>query len=182
MAFDEKREVSQNLGKSFGNEIGRLAQGMPGRVDGTDMFFFIEQHQIPANRRKDVTYSRIVCNVRPEKVNEPNQTRITVGGDRINYPYEVATPTADLLTVKLLINSVISREGARFVSVDIKNIYLCTPLKRFDYVLMNLSDFPEDVIEHYSLRSKANKDGIVFVEIQKGMYGLPQRSNQSKQR
>jgi hypothetical protein len=68
-----------------------------------------------------------------------------------NYPYEVATPTADLLTVKLLLNCVISMEGARFCSVDIKNFYLCPPLKR---VCPNaLSDFPEDVIEQYGLLS-----------------------------
>lgn len=39
---------------------------------------------------------------------------------------------------------------------------------------MHLSDFPEDVIEQYRLKAKANKDGMVFVEIRKGMYGLPQ--------
>jgi hypothetical protein len=39
---------------------------------------------------------------------------------------------------------------------------------------MHLSDFPEDVIEHYNLKEKTNKDGMVFVEIRKGMYGLPQ--------
>ena len=161
-------------GTAFGNEIGRLAQGIPERVEGTNTFFFIDQSAIPKDRTKDVTYARICCNVRPEKINEPNRCRITVGGDRINYPYEVATPTADLLTVKLLLNSVISTEGAKFCSVDIKNFYLCTPLKRFEYVRMHLSDFPEDVIEHYKLKEKANKDGMVFVEIRKGMYGLPQ--------
>ena len=109
-------KFKQTWGKAFGNEIGRLAQGMPGRVEGTNTFFFINQDEIPADRKKDVTYARICCNVRPEKVNEPNRCRITVGGDRINYPYEVATPTADLLTVKLLLNSVISTEGAKFCS------------------------------------------------------------------
>jgi CO/xanthine dehydrogenase FAD-binding subunit len=110
----------------------------------------------------------------PRKINEPNRTRITVGGDRINYQFEVATPTADLLTVKLLLNSVISTEGARFASVDIKNFYLCTPLTRYKYVRMNLANFPEDVIEQYKLKELANKTGMVFVEIRKGMYGLPQ--------
>lgn len=70
----------------------------------------------------------------PRKINELNRCRITVGGDKINYPFEVATPTADLLTVKLLLNSVISTDGARFCSIDIKNFYLCTPLKRYEYV------------------------------------------------
>ncbi len=167
-------KYKQTWGRAFGNKIGRLAQGIPGRVKGTNTFFFIEQNQIPTDRRKDVTYARICCNVRPEKTNEPNRCRITVGGDRINYPHEVATPTADLLTVKLLLNSIISTEGAQFCSVDIKNFYLCTPLKRFEYVRMHLSDFPQDVITQYGLTKLANKEGMVFVEIRKGMYGLPQ--------
>ena len=79
-------------------------------MKGTNTFFSIEQNQIPTDCRKDVTYALICCNVRPEKTNEPNRCRITVGGDRINYPHEVATPTADLLTVKLLLNSIISTE------------------------------------------------------------------------
>jgi hypothetical protein len=122
-------KYKQTWGRAFGNEIGRLAQGIPGRVKGTNTFFFIKQNQIPTDCIKDVTYVRICCNVRPEKTYEPNRCRITVGGDKINYPHEVATPTADLLTVKLLLNSIISTEGARFCSVDIKNFYLCTPLK-----------------------------------------------------
>ena len=77
----------QTWGRAFGNEIGRLAQGIPGRVKGTNTFFFIEQNQIPNDRKKDVTYARISCNVRPEKTNEPNRCRITVRGDRINYPH-----------------------------------------------------------------------------------------------
>jgi hypothetical protein len=65
-------------------------------------------------------------------------------------------------------------EGAHFASVDIKNFYLCTPLARYEYVQMNIADFPEDVIEQYNLKEIANKAGMVFVEIRKGMYGLPQ--------
>ena len=65
-------------------------------------------------------------------------------------------------------------EGAKFCSVDIKNFYLCTPLKRYEYVRMHLSNFPQDVITQSGLIKLANKDGMVFVEIRKGMYGLPQ--------
>ena len=54
-------------GKSFGNEIIRLAQGMPGRVDGTDTLFFIDEEKIPRDRRNDVTYGRVVCDVREVK-------------------------------------------------------------------------------------------------------------------
>ena len=49
-----------------------------------------------------------------------NRTRLTVGGDRINYLGDVGTPTASLLTVKLLVNSVLSTAGAEFMTIDIK--------------------------------------------------------------
>ena len=54
-------------GHSFGNEIGRLAQGMPGRNIGTNTIFFIHKSEVPENRWRDMTSSRIVCNMRPQK-------------------------------------------------------------------------------------------------------------------
>ncbi len=76
---------------------------------------------------KDVTYSKFVCTVRPEKA-EPICIRFMVGGGRINYPGEVATVTADMLVAKMLFNSVISTRGARFRTMDISNFYIMTPL------------------------------------------------------
>ena len=169
MQREEHKEV---WGNSFGNEIGRLAQGIPGRVEGTDTIDFIEYDDIPVDRRHDVTYARIVCTYRNGK-KDPNRTRITVGGNLINYPDDVGTPTADLLTVKLLLNSVVSTPGAKFMTLDIKNFYLCTPLKRKEYVRMKLEDFPEDIIELYDLKSKV-KNGAIYVSVKRGMYGLPQ--------
>jgi hypothetical protein len=92
----------------------------------------------------------------------------------VNYPGEVGTRTADLLTVKLLLNSVISTPGAKFMSLDISNFYLMAPMTRYEYVRMNLSDFPEDIIKEYELRNIANKDGTVIAECRKCVYGLPQ--------
>jgi hypothetical protein len=43
-------------------------------------------------------------------------------------------PTADLLTIKLLINSVISTAGAKFMTMDIKDFYLNTPMDRYKYM------------------------------------------------
>ena len=37
--------------QAFGNELGRLAQEMPGRVEGTNTIFFIRKSDIPADRR-----------------------------------------------------------------------------------------------------------------------------------
>ena len=106
------------MGESFGGEIGRLAQGIPNRVEGTDTMFYINENEIPNNRQRNVMYGRIVCNVREGK-SEKNTTRLTVGGNKINYPGDVGTPTACLLTVKLLVNSVVSTAGAEFMTLDI---------------------------------------------------------------
>jgi hypothetical protein len=70
-------------------------------------------------------------------------------------------------------NSVISTLGAKFLVIDIKNFYLNTPLGRFEYMVINLSSLPQETIEKYDL-IELSQDGKVYIEIQKGMYGLPQ--------
>jgi hypothetical protein len=115
---------------SYGNKLGWLAQGVLGQVTGTDTIFFIPKDKVPRARAKDVTYSLITCLIRPEKTDEPNQTRLVAWGDRVHYPFDAGTPTANLLTTKLLINTVISTPRARFFTMDIKNFYLCTPMMR----------------------------------------------------
>lgn len=160
--------------RSAANEFGRLANGVGGRIQNpTNTIKFIRRAEIPAARRKDVTYGSFVCSVRPEK-KEKNRTRFTVGGDRINYPGEVATPTAEMLVAKLLFNSVISTKGARFMTMDISNFYLMTPLKRPEYIRISLSDIPDEIIIEYKLREKADNKGCVYIQANRGMYGLPQ--------
>ena len=48
----------------------------------------------------------------------------------VKYPGDVGTPTADMPLAKILFNSVISTKNATFMTGDIKNFYLNTPLKR----------------------------------------------------
>eukprot|EP00804_Cyclotella_cryptica_P031066 CCRYP_015981-RA/>CCRYP_015981-RA protein AED:0.30 eAED:0.30 QI:0/0/0/1/1/1/3/0/511 len=124
---------------AYGKELGRLAQGIPGTVKGTNTIVFIAYNEIPPQRRKDVTYGRIVANYRPEK-EDPYRIRLTVGGNRITYPGDCGTPTADMLTTKILLNSVISTKGARFMTIDIKDFYLNTPMVRPEYMRLKLSD------------------------------------------
>ena len=114
-------------GHSFGNEMGRLAQGMPGRNIDTNTIYFINRHEIPNERRKGITSGRFFCNVRPQK-EEVFRTRLAVDGSRININMDCRTPTASLLTVKMLLNSVISTRGAKFMMLDIKDFYLNTPM------------------------------------------------------
>jgi hypothetical protein len=70
-----------------------------------------------------------------------------------------------LLTVKLLFNSVISTPQAKFMCIDIKDFYLCTPMERYEYFSMKLELFPEDIIEEYGLRDKVDAKGNVHCEV-----------------
>ena len=98
----------------------------------------------------------------------------TVGGDRINYPGKVATPTAKMLMAKLLFNNVISTKGAKFMTMDISNFYLMTPLPWLEYLCLKLSDIPNKIITEYCLHLLAEPDGTIFVLVRLGMYSLPQ--------
>ena len=158
---------------SMCNEIGRLAQGRKATgLKGTNTFKFIPFHEIPQDRKKDITYAQIVVDYRPQKA-EPHRTRITVGGDRINYPYTVTTETAELTTHKLLLNSVVSTPNAKHMTADVGNFYLGTPMERPEYMFLPLEYIPQEIVEQYDLHSIA-KDGKVYTVINKGMYGLPQ--------
>ena len=79
-------------------------------IEGTDNFFIFNYENIPRNRCKKITYTYVVCTVRPPK-EDPNRTRITINGNCICYPGDVGTPTASLDIFKLVVNSVLSRRG-----------------------------------------------------------------------
>jgi hypothetical protein len=139
--------------------------------DGNRHNLFIPKDKVPRARAKDVMYDLITCLIRPEKTKEPNRTRLVAAGDRVHYPFNAGTPTANLLTVKLLINSMISTPGARFFMMDIKNFYLCTPMTRYENMQLKLSKMLEDVITHYHLLDITLPDGC---KICQGMYRLLQ--------
>jgi hypothetical protein len=148
--------------QSTANEINRLYN--------TNTIRFIRTSNIPKGRK--VTYCLFVVDIK-DHIDEKERTRLTVGGDQIEYPGDKSTRTAGLTTAKILINSVISTLGAKFLVIDIKKIYLNTPLRRFEYMVINLSSLPQETIDKYNLIELA-QDGKVYILIEKGMYGLPQ--------
>jgi hypothetical protein len=157
--------------KSMANEFGRLAQGVGTRMPtGSGTIHFITPDQIP--KGKFATYARIVCDIRPQKA-EKHRVRLTVGGNLINYPHKVSTPTADISTVKCLFNSVVSTLNAIFTGADIKDFYLNTPLEEYEYMRIHADLVPDEIIQQYNLQDKI-VNGYVYMEIRKGMYGLPQ--------
>ena len=68
---------------------------------------------------KRATYARFVGKYQPQK-EEPYRVRLPAKVNIINCPHKVSTPTAGLTTVKTLLNSTISMQGATFMTTDIK--------------------------------------------------------------
>jgi hypothetical protein len=155
---------------SAANEFGRLMQGVGGRVQGTNTMFFINRSDIPEGRK--ATYPRFVCEERPQK-KEVNRTQLTLGGNLIDYPGDVSTRTAEMDTIKILFNSVVSTTDAKFCSLDITNFYLDTPLDRYEYVRIPINLIPPEIIAEYQIMHMVSDDHI-YAEVRKGMYGLPQ--------
>ena len=123
------------------NEIGQLAQGVGTRIPyGTNTIFFIPKDK--AQTGKTVTYGIIVAKIRPQKA-ETHRNILTVGGNLINFPGDVTTPTADLITAKLIFNSVLSIKNAKCMCADIANFYLNNSMNRYEYMKLPLDIIPE---------------------------------------
>ena len=112
-------------------------------------------------------------NWRPTQKPEPYRTRLTVGGNLIDYPGILSMKVADMTTFKILVNSTISTPGAKWLGLDVKNYYLGTPMANYEYMFIPLNQIPQEIIDHYNLHNIVNK-GKVYVEIRRGMYGIPQ--------
>ena len=72
--------------------------------------------------------------------------RLTIRGEQVNYLGDCRTPTIYLLNVKILINNFISSPNANFITIDIKDFYLNTPMAQSEYMRLTLSDLPENTI------------------------------------
>jgi hypothetical protein len=105
------------------------------------------------------------------------RVRGTIGGDRVDYPGIVTANTAALDTVKILLNAVVS-EDAHWATVDITDFYLGTPLDRSEYMRI-----PERLVPD-RLKARLLSRGLrsVLMQIDKGIYGLPQAGRLAQER
>jgi hypothetical protein len=108
------------------------------------------------------------------KKDEPHCTRLTAGGNCITYAGNKSTPTANLVTAKLLINSTILTSKAKFYGMDLSNFYLMTPMKEYKYMCLCLDLIPNKIVQCYNLHELVNDKRWVYLKIQTGMYGLLQ--------
>ena len=56
---------------------------------------------------------------------------------------------------------------------DARNFYLETPMERREYMRIRVELVPTAFMDKYNLHDKV-KNGYIYMEIRRGMYGLPQ--------
>jgi hypothetical protein len=79
-----------------------------------------------------------------------------------------------MLVAKMLFNSVISTRGAQFMTIDISNFYLMTPLHQPKFIRMKLIYIPDKIINEYKLQDKTTPSGSIYIVASHGIYCLPQ--------
>ena len=60
------------------------------------------------------------------------------------------------------------------MTINISDFYLMTPLKLPEFIRISINDIPEEIIIKYKLREIADSKGMVYIQANQGMYGLPQ--------
>ena len=159
--------------KSLSNKWSRLTQGNIYGVRSTDTIDFIHCHGVPRDR--DVAYATFVLNYKPLK-DEKHRVRIIMGGDCITYLYDAGSPSANLNKAKVLLNSTISdaKHSAQFMSADIKDYFLVTPMARAEFTKFPSRHIAVYIMRKYDLHNKVTSYNYIYIRIKKSMYILKQ--------
>ena len=88
------------------------------------------------------------------KQNEPNRVCITPGGNLVDYLEELKTRTTYLITTNINWNSVISTTESWYICVDIKHVYLATPMEQPKYMYIPIQIIPSEFMKLYNLKGK----------------------------
>lgn len=127
---------------------------------------FILKKDVPKNKK--VTYANMICDYCPKK-SDPFCTRLTVGGDRLDYFGDSSSPAASLIKTKLLINSTISdaKNGACFLTIDLKDPFLQSTLPEPEYMLIHSKYFFDNIRTKYNIDSLIADDGYLYCCLKK---------------
>jgi hypothetical protein len=159
---------------AFGKGFGGMCQGdKKTNTIGTDAIFVMDPKDVPhIPKDQPPTYAKVVVTYRPQK-DDPYCIHITAGGNKIYYPGELTTQTADMTTAKLHWNSILSMPGTKYMCLDIGNFYLSATLYRYENMKMLINLFPPWIVTQYNLLNKV-VGGFVYLQMRKAVWVLPQ--------
>ena len=95
---------------------------------------------------KKTTYVRFCCDIWLQ-IDDINGTRLTVGGDRLEFDGKISTKTAGLETIKIHPNSTISTKDVKYAAADIGNFYTNLKLRSSEYIRIHLSLILQEIID-----------------------------------
>ena len=102
------------------------------------------------------------------------RTRLTVGGNLLDFTGNISDPTASVTTTKCVFNSVVFTPGERFLLDDIKHFYLNNVLTDPELMRIPLEITPQEIVDAYNLTALVDNQWWIYMRIKKGMYGLKQ--------
>ena len=160
-------------------ELTELLNLLPG---GTDTMKFILHSEKPKHRQASYYNPqpklKSVFQVGADGVQFATyqyRVRGTYGGNLSDYTGEVTANTADMTTIKVLLNDIISTPGASSLTADISNFYLNNDLEYNEYMTLTSDQVPQAIREKFNLTGDyQDTNGRFMVEIKKGLYGMPQ--------
>ena len=141
----------------------------------------ILRKDVPTDERRNITYYNRQVKEKPKTINNKIHTefrvRGTYGGNLPSYFGPVSTTSAEYATTKALWLSTLANvkhtdPNTRFVTMDLVDFYLGTPLDKPAYMRFQSSTFPQEIINEFDLSSFIS-NGEIIVSVHKCMYGHP---------
>jgi len=69
-------------------------------------------------------------------------------------------------TVKMHLQSVLSTPGAQYMTLDISDFYLATPMEEYEYGRLKVDYIPEATMKKYNLHNLVS-NGYVYIQIRR---------------
>ena len=103
------------------------------------------------------TYVGAVCDIRTQKT-ETHRTILNVGGNIIDYPGDISTPTSDLTTMQIHVNIAISYVKSRYICMDLRYFYLKNMMGREEYIMIQIAMIPHEFVENIITKKNHTMD------------------------
>ena len=136
---------------------------------------------------RDVPRGRVISYYNPQlsRKRRPHgielRVRGTYGGDHGDWKGPTAAETADISTFKLLLQSVISDPDGEWLTTDISDFYLGTPMDTPEIMRVPIKYIPAATMQKHNLAGLVH-NGSVIMQLNKGIYGLKQAGRLAQQR
>ena len=155
-------------------------------IEDTQTGEWIAYESVPKDRTISYYNPQLTRKRRPVETHPGGfefRIRGTYGGDRGDYKGPTMAETSDIVTLKILLNSVISDPDpeTNWLSTDVVDYYLGTPMARKEYMRVPVKFIPKASMIKYNLHRLVHK-GAVIMQLNKGIYGLKQAGRLAQQR